>query len=196
MKRVILTVEGEVQRVGYRDDVERIARKLKLTGYVENHRPYDVRIVAEGENEIIDRFIGLIQIKRFPIDVENVEILFEEVKGEFEYFEIRRGKWQDEIGERLDTAGRLLYRNIELSERSVELGEESVSIGKKMLNKQDSMLDKQDSMLDKQDSMLDKQDETIAEIKGVREDLKSYMERRFEYIEQEIADIKAKIGVV
>jgi len=44
--------------------------------------------------------------------------------------------------------------------------------------------------------MLDKQDETIAEIKGVREDLKSYMERRFEYIEQEIADIKAKIGVV
>jgi len=189
MKRAILTVEGEVQRVGYRDDVERIARKLKLTGYVENHRPYDVRIVAEGEDEIIDRFIELIQIKRFPIDVENVEIMFEEVKGEFEYFEIRRGKWQDEIGERLDTAGRLLYRNIELSERSVELGEESVSIGKKMLNKQDSMLDKQDSMLDKQD-------ETIAEIKGVREDLKSYMERRFEYIEQEIADIKAKIGVV
>ena len=47
--------------------------------------------------------------------------------------EIKRGDWQEELGERLGTAGKLLYRSVELSERAVELGEESVSIGKRML---------------------------------------------------------------
>ena len=82
----------------------------------------------------------------------------------------------------MDTAGKLLYksvelaeRSVELSERSVELGEESVSIGKKML---------------------EKQDETINEIKGLREDLKSYMEERFDRLEHEVMAIKAKLGMV
>ena len=46
--RAVITASGEVQRVGYRDVVERAARKMKLTGFVENIRPYDVRIVCEG----------------------------------------------------------------------------------------------------------------------------------------------------
>jgi len=47
MKR-ITAIAKEVQRVGYRDEVERIARRLRLTGYVENLRPYDVRVVTDG----------------------------------------------------------------------------------------------------------------------------------------------------
>ena len=95
-------------------------------------------------------------------------------KAEFEYFEIKRGEWGEEIAERLDTAGKLLHRSVELGERSVELGEESVEIGKKML---------------------EKQDETIGEIRGLREDLKTYMEERFNRIEREIEIIKAKMGM-
>ncbi len=41
-----------MQRVGYRDEVEEIARKLKITGFVENVKPYDVRIVAERSVEL------------------------------------------------------------------------------------------------------------------------------------------------
>jgi acylphosphatase len=63
MKRVVIIAKGEVQRVGYRDDVERIARKLRLGGFVEYKKPYDVRIVAEGEADIISRFIDQIKIK-------------------------------------------------------------------------------------------------------------------------------------
>jgi hypothetical protein len=59
--------------------------------------------------------------------VERLDVQFEDFKSEFEYFEIKRGEWHEELGERLDAAGKLLYK-------SVELGEESVSIGKKMLN--------------------------------------------------------------
>jgi|LGVF01.1.fsa_nt_gb acylphosphatase/uncharacterized coiled-coil protein SlyX len=154
MKRAVIIAKGEVQRVGYRDTVEKIARKLKLTGFVKNLRPYDVKIIAEGEQDALDEFITHIRIKDHPISsisVEELDFEFEAATEEFEYFEIKRGDWQDELGERLDTAGALLYRSVELGTRSVELGEKSVTIGEKMLDKQDHMLVKQDMMIDKQD---------------------------------------------
>jgi acylphosphatase len=175
MRRAVIIAKGRVQRVGYRDEVEERARRLKITGFVENVKPYDVRIVAEGEDENIDQFIALIRIKKYPIDVESIEVNFEDFKAEFEYFEIKRGEWGEEIVERLDTAGKLLYKSVTLGEKSVELGEESVKIGEKML---------------------EKQDETIGEIRGLREDLKIYMEERFDRIEQEIGAIKSKVGMV
>jgi acylphosphatase len=102
--RAIITASGEVQRVGYRGVVERFARKMKLTGFVENIKPYDVMIVCEGDKKSIDSFIGLIRIKEYPIDVEHLELKFEDATGEFEYFEIRRGDMAEELGERLDIA--------------------------------------------------------------------------------------------
>ena len=59
MKRAVIIAKGEVQRVGYRDAVEKIARKLKLTGFVENLKPYDGRIVAEGKQDARGRCIQL-----------------------------------------------------------------------------------------------------------------------------------------
>ena len=141
MKRAVIIAKGDVQRVGYRDTVEKIARKLKLAGFVENLKPYDVRIIAEGEDDVLNEFITQIRIKDHPtspVSVEELDFEFVAATGEFEYFEIRRGEWAEELGERLDTAGALLHR-------SVELGMESVNIGKKMLDKQDQMLDKQDA---------------------------------------------------
>lgn len=102
--RAIITANGDVQRVGYRGVVERFARKMKLTGYVENIKPYDVRIVCEGNNTSIDSFIRLIRIKEYPIDVEHLDVRFEDAIGEFEYFEIKRGDMAEELGERLDIA--------------------------------------------------------------------------------------------
>ena len=40
MKRIEIIAKGDVQRVGYRDMVEKIACKLKLAGFVENLKPY------------------------------------------------------------------------------------------------------------------------------------------------------------
>ena len=102
--RAIITASGDVQRVGYRGVVERFARKMKLTGFVENIKPYDVRIVCEGNKTSIDSFIRLIRIKEYPIDVEHLDVMFEDATGEFEYFEIKRGDMAEELGERLDIA--------------------------------------------------------------------------------------------
>ena len=152
MKRAEITAKGDVQRVGYRDAVEKIAKKLKLTGFVENLKPYDVKIIAEGEEDVLDEFINQIRINKFPVSVEDLDIEAGAATGEFEYFEIRRGDWGEELGERMDVAGSLLYRSVELGERSVGLGEESVKLGERSVKIGEKMLEKQDSMLEKQDT--------------------------------------------
>jgi acylphosphatase len=162
MKRAIVIARGEVRKVNYRDAVEEIARKLKLTGFVENLKPYDVRIVAEGEDEQIDLFIERIKINKFPIDVEGIEVRFEAYKGEFEYFEIKRGEWGEEIAERLDTAGKLLYRSVELGERSVELSERSVELGERSVELGERSVGLGEESVKIGRTMLGKQDETIS----------------------------------
>jgi len=131
MKRIVAVAKGDVQRVGYRDEVERAARELGLTGYVENVKPYDVRIVAEGDEEKLKLFMERIKIRKYPVFVENIEVSWQDATGEFSFFEIRRGEWTEELFERLDTAGRLLYRTVELGEKSVELGEKNVVLSEK-----------------------------------------------------------------
>jgi acylphosphatase len=126
--KAVIIARGEVQRVGYRDIVERAARKMKLTGIVENIKPYDVKIICEGNKISIDSFIRLIDIKESPIEVEELEVSFEDATGEFDYFEIKRGDMTEELSERLDIAN---------------------SNMKQMNEKQDVMIEKQDVMIEK-----------------------------------------------
>ena len=185
MQRVEITARGDVQKVGFRDAVQRAARKLGLSGTVQNLEPYDVRIVAEGEEAALKEFVKAVDIQDRPIRVQELDVSWAPATGEFQYFKILRGDWQEEMGERFDTAVVLLHRSIELGEQNLMVSKESLmvskenlSVGKMMLEKQDRMLDKQDQMLekqdrmlDKQDQMLEKQDETLGEIRGMRSDL-------------------------
>lgn len=66
---------------------------------MQNLKPYDVRIVAEGEDESIDKFVEEIKITKFPITVESTELRFEKFKGKFKYFEIKRGNWKEDARE-------------------------------------------------------------------------------------------------
>jgi acylphosphatase len=52
-----IVVEGKVQGVGYRDFVQRRARRLDLTGYVMNLPDGRVRVRAEGSPESIEELI-------------------------------------------------------------------------------------------------------------------------------------------
>ena len=193
MKRVVIIAKGDVQRVGYRDAVEKIGRKLKLTGFVENLKPYDVRIVAEGEEEILNAFVAHVRITGHPIapiSVEELDVKFGAATGEFEYFEIRRGDWQDELGERMDTAGALLYRSLE--------------IGNKMLEKQDKMLGKQDTMIGKQDRTIEILEDVREDTGKIRDALPSLREihsetaelmDKYEVLSMDVAAIKVKLAM-
>ncbi|HPC90563.1 MAG TPA: acylphosphatase [Methanothrix sp.] len=193
MQRVEITARGDVQKVGFRDAVQRAARKLGLSGTVQNVEPYDVRIVAEGEEAALKEFVKAIDIQDRPIRVQELDVSWAPATGEFQYFKILRGDWQEELGERFDTAVVLLHRSIELGEQNLMVSKENLAVGKMMLEKQDQMIEKQDRMLDKQDQMLEKQDETLGEIRGMRSDLQEYMEKRLSRIEGEIVEIKRSI---
>jgi acylphosphatase len=127
MKRAVLTVKGRVQRVGYRDAVEELARQLQIAGFIENVKPYDMRIVAEGEDRAIEQFIEKVQIRAPPIKVEHVEVRLEDVTGEFVYFEIKRGDMAEELGERLDLAN---TRMTEMKQQQdIMIGKQDETIG-------------------------------------------------------------------
>jgi acylphosphatase len=150
MKRIIATVKGKVQRVGYRDWVDEIASSSGIKGFVENSGDKSVRVVAEGETQNLKNFIEFLYARDHPlIRVLNIDVTWEEPRNEFEYFEIKYGEFKQEAFERIGDAAVYL---------------------RGMMKKQDKMLDKQDESLDKQDKMLDKQDETIEILKDVKKD--------------------------
>ncbi len=126
--KAVIIARGEVQRAGYRDVVERAARKMKLTGIVENVKPYDVKIICEGNKTSINSFIKLINIKEPPIEVEELEVSFEDVSGDFDYFEIKRGDMTEELGERLDIANNKMGQMIEKQDVMIVKIDDNTSI--------------------------------------------------------------------
>ncbi len=102
--RMVIIVNGNVQRVGYREYVHRVAIKLGITGYVENLRDDSVRIVAESDSEVADKFLDALKLHSEFIDVEKISVQKTDTTEEFRYFEIKRDDFATELIERLDTA--------------------------------------------------------------------------------------------
>lgn len=180
--KAVIIARGEVQRVGYRDIVERAARKMKLTGIVENIKPYDVKIICEGNKTSIDSFIKLIDIKEPTIEVEELEVSFEDATGEFDYFEIKRGDMAEELGERLDIA------NINMT---------------LMMAKQDSMIEKLDdntSVLKENTSILkDFKSETnrnFTQLTNIMTKHDVDAQERIAALTVEVSDIKTRLARV
>ena len=80
-------VSGIVQGVGYRWYVEDKAKERGLTGYVRNIRDGRVEIVTEGEKEKIESLVEALWKKGIG-RVEDVQVNWNEYKGEFKDFEI------------------------------------------------------------------------------------------------------------
>lgn len=220
MKRTILMVSGKVQQAGYRDRVVGIGKNLALSGYAENLSDSRVKIVAEGDEEVLEQLTAAINIKNTLINVENLESSDWEATGEFSGFYklVNEG----ETDERLDTAADLLKELIGATNNgfstlnnTMTAGFNKLALGQdKMLDKQDRMLEKQDSMLEKQDLMLEKQDTSInilekvhgdtsqikttlsrieVDVKDTRYSLSSNIEEKHQKLENEIAEIKATL---
>jgi len=213
-------VSGKVQQAGYRDRVVGIGKNLALSGYAENLSDSRVKIVAEGDEEVLEQLTAAINIKNTLINVENLESSDWEATGEFSGFYklVNEG----ETDERLDTAADLLKELIGATNNgfstlnnTMTAGFNKLALGQdKMLDKQDRMLEKQDSMLEKQDLMLEKQDTSInilekvhgdtsqikttlsrieVDVKDTRYSLSSNIEEKHQKLENEIAEIKATL---
>jgi acylphosphatase/phosphate uptake regulator len=100
-----IIVKGKVQKVGYRDYVQEVARSLNVKGYVENLRDGSVKIICEAEKDTLEKFTQMINIKTDLVQVEKIEIVKKEpAKGEYSYFDIKYGIMEEEIGERIVAA--------------------------------------------------------------------------------------------
>jgi len=86
VKRVRIVVRGLVQGVGFRAFIYRIARSLGLTGFVKNQIDGSVLIVAEGEEDALEKLLEAARRGPPAAIVESVDVFFEDAKGDFTTF--------------------------------------------------------------------------------------------------------------
>lgn len=90
LSRVSITVTGHVQGVYYRAFASRIAKSLSLRGYVHNvPRLGAVEVQAEGDKEKLEELARQLEVGPPEALVENIDIKWENFRGEFVNFEIR-----------------------------------------------------------------------------------------------------------
>lgn len=87
--RMIATINGRVQGVGYRYATEQKARHLGLTGWVRNQPDRSVVVVAEGTRQSLDQLRQFLQIGPPGAQVVGMDIRWQEASGEFKSFETR-----------------------------------------------------------------------------------------------------------
>ena len=104
IKRGCIIAKGKVQKVWYRDFVQDRARELSIPGYVENLDDGNVKIVCEGKEEDVKRFIENITVIKDFIDVSDISVSYDAPTGEFSVFKIKYGDVAEELGDRLGAA--------------------------------------------------------------------------------------------
>jgi acylphosphatase len=88
LSRVHVFVSGRVQGVAYRYFVERRAAEIPVTGWVRNLRDGRVEIMAEGEKADLESFLGFLRQGPRMANVDDLDVLWEDYRGEFEDFRI------------------------------------------------------------------------------------------------------------
>ncbi len=102
-------VQGEVQQVGYRRRVWSIARRLSIKGYVKNTQDGNVKIVAQGDEQALERFINELKITEPPIIVDSIAVKPTKLKKSFKDFKILLGSIAEELQEGLGAGEAQLY---------------------------------------------------------------------------------------
>lgn len=87
--RAHIWVKGRVQGVGFRAQVESEAIQLGVTGWVRNVGRNTVEAVAEGKQEVVERFIGMMQAGPRMARVDESKVEWEAVTGEFTGFGVK-----------------------------------------------------------------------------------------------------------
>ena len=88
-KRVAVLMFGLVQGVGFRFWVERQAKMFSIVGWVKNLYNGSVKIVAEGEEEDLQKLIDLCYTGSESTSVSNIKVKWRKYQKEFRRFEIR-----------------------------------------------------------------------------------------------------------
>lgn len=87
--RAHLLISGRVQGVFYRSFTEDVAHSLGLKGWVKNCSDGKVEAVFEGKKEDIEKALSLCYKGPPSARVSNIDVRWEDFKGEFDTFSTR-----------------------------------------------------------------------------------------------------------
>jgi acylphosphatase len=76
-----ITVRGRVQGVFFRDTTRRRADELGVAGWASNQPDGSVQVVAEGEEDAVDRLVAFLRDGPRRAEVEGVDVSEEEPEG-------------------------------------------------------------------------------------------------------------------
>lgn len=89
-KRIVATIEGRVQGVGFRFFTRKQASELGVTGWVRNEPEGSVTVTAEGAHEQLEKLVEALKDGPATAVVEHFEVNWEEPSDDFSKFVIRR----------------------------------------------------------------------------------------------------------
>lgn len=119
MKRLRAFVSGKVQMADHRARVVNLANFLGLVGFVQNLPDGRVKVVAEGEESVLVRFLEYLWINDPLIDVQDIEVDYTNAPGDFLRFEKMVGNGETDQG--LDKAAELLSELIVVNKQILAL---------------------------------------------------------------------------
>ncbi len=89
MKRLTAIVYGRVQGVSFRHYTRLEAQRLRLVGWVANRPDGGVKVVAEGDEQVLQQLVAFLQHGPAMAHVTDVEMEWSDATGEFSRFDIR-----------------------------------------------------------------------------------------------------------
>jgi len=90
-RRLVATVHGSVQGVGFRWFVQRAAARLDLEGWVVNQADGTVEVVAEGPPQVLGDLEAALRAGPPAARVREVTVRFEPARGNLSGFSVRSG---------------------------------------------------------------------------------------------------------
>ena len=88
-RRLTATFHGRVQGVGFRFTTVEIARNVDIRGYVQNLMDGSVKLVAEGAEDDLNRFMRDLRDAHIYRYVTGEDVHWSDAKGEYTAFSIR-----------------------------------------------------------------------------------------------------------
>jgi acylphosphatase len=88
LKRIHVQISGRVQGVAFRWVTEDVANQLKVVGWVSNLYDGRVEVTAEGEEQILNKFLEFLSQGPRHAKVTDIQVEWLEYTGEFKKFEI------------------------------------------------------------------------------------------------------------
>ncbi|AGB41455.1 acylphosphatase [Halobacteroides halobius DSM 5150] len=87
-KAIKAVIEGRLQGVGYRASTQQQATKLNIKGYVRNSDGNEIEVIAQGEEENLEKFIQFLKEGTTRSEVEDVSVEWVEPEGDYFRFSI------------------------------------------------------------------------------------------------------------